>query len=428
MMWHEQSSGSKRSTVRAFLASAMLSCAGLVAAAGWAGPAALAQSTYGEPGGLTAGWTRVDVVRDSGARFPSRVYYPATATTFDAPFDPSEGPYPVVVFGHGYLTDPAEYIGTYQHLASWGYIVMAPESALNLFPNHQKFANDLRDCMDFMEQANLDPTSRFFGGVDVNNMGLSGHSMGGGASILAAADETSPRLKGVANFAAADTNPSAIAAMPRVDVPISLISGSQDSITPLGQHGLPMYENGNAPRLLPVITGGFHCGFLDRPGLICDSGSISQQDQLRLSREYLTAFFELYLKSDEAAWDEVWGPAMILDPEVKTQADPGMTLLPRVQRKSGSASSEVVYTLRLTNTRDEAQAFEMFVDNAIWATTVEPAVTDVLNPGASVNLRVTVAVPANANPGAADIAIISARSTIDNLTRQVAATRSQATN
>ncbi|MFW5652462.1 MAG: chlorophyllase/cutinase-like alpha/beta fold protein, partial [Planctomycetota bacterium] len=114
--------------------------------AGFAGtPVAIAdEPNYGETGALTVGWTRVKVDRDSGARFDSRVYYPATGTTFDAPFDPSEGPYPVVVFGHGYLTDPAEYIGTYQHLASWGYIVMAPESALGLFPNHQKFANDLR--------------------------------------------------------------------------------------------------------------------------------------------------------------------------------------------------------------------------------------------------------------------------------------------
>ena len=416
------------STLRTAVTAAALAATTIAVGGGVVSPAALAQANYGEPGDLTVGWTRVQVTRDSGARFDSRVYYPATGTTFDSPFDPSAGPYPVIVFGHGYLTDPAEYIGTYQHLASWGYIVMAPESALNLFPNHQKFADDLRDCMDYMEVANADPANRFFGGVDEDNMGLSGHSMGGGASILAAADETLPRLKGVANLAAADTRPSSIAAMERVNVPISLISGSEDSITPLEQHGLLMYQNGNAPRLLPVIQGGWHCGFLDRSNLVCDSGSISQQASLRLTREYLTSFFNLYLKGDEEAWPVVWGPSMILDPEVNTQADPGMTMLPRVQRQGGSASSEVVYTIRLTNTRDDAQGFEMFVDNARWTTTVVPAATNVLNPGDFVDLTVTVEVPTNVQPGAADIAVISARSTIDNLTRQVAATRTQATN
>ena len=45
----------------------------------------------------------------------------------DAPQDGSRAPYPLIVFGHGYSTQPDAYMSTLQHLASWGHIVVAPE-------------------------------------------------------------------------------------------------------------------------------------------------------------------------------------------------------------------------------------------------------------------------------------------------------------
>ena len=44
-----------------------------------------------------------------------------------APRDSAHGPYPVVIFAHGYSTNPDAYLSTLQHVASWGMVVVAPE-------------------------------------------------------------------------------------------------------------------------------------------------------------------------------------------------------------------------------------------------------------------------------------------------------------
>jgi hypothetical protein len=85
---------------------------------------------------------------------------------------------------------------------------------------------------------------------------MSGHSMGGGASVLAAAAD--PRVRTLANLAAAETNPSAIGASASLAIPLCLISGSQDTIVPPGGNGQLMYENASPPRQLPLILGGHH--------------------------------------------------------------------------------------------------------------------------------------------------------------------------
>ena len=47
--------------------------------------------------------------------------------------------------------------------------------------------NDLLDCVRFLKERNDDPESFLFGKVDVANIGLTGHSMGGAAAGNAAA-------------------------------------------------------------------------------------------------------------------------------------------------------------------------------------------------------------------------------------------------
>ncbi len=63
----------------------------------------------------------------SGLEFDSIVVYPSQEVGWQAIPDSTNGPYPVLVFGHGYSTEPDSYMSTLQHLASWGYIVAAPE-------------------------------------------------------------------------------------------------------------------------------------------------------------------------------------------------------------------------------------------------------------------------------------------------------------
>lgn len=268
---------------------------------------ALAQD-YSASGKYLAGWKEVTVTRPDNSTYQALLYYPAQTETQNAEINPQAAPCPGISFGHGYLVNPDKYRSTFAHLASWGYVLIATRSELRLFPSHQNLANDLSHCLTWLGEQSENTQSFLYQIIDCNELGVSGHSMGGGAGILAASVDS--RIKAVANLAAAETDPSAITAMEFVDVPISLISGSDDGIVPVDSHGQLMYNNGYAPKQIPIIQGASHCGFMDSNILFCDSGSISRTEQLAITKHLLTAFFELHLKNKYDLWGWGWGPAM----------------------------------------------------------------------------------------------------------------------
>jgi dienelactone hydrolase len=66
---------------------------------------------------------------------PTSTWYPATGTpgsvaTADAPPDVADGPFPLVVFAHGFANTPASYGDLLARWASSGYVVVAPEVPL----------------------------------------------------------------------------------------------------------------------------------------------------------------------------------------------------------------------------------------------------------------------------------------------------------
>jgi dienelactone hydrolase len=365
------------------------------------------------PGPWNAGWAEVSVARPGGSTFTAVLFYPAQTSGEGALFDDSGAPYPAVSFGHGYLQPVEQYESTLQHLATWGYFAIASRSAGGLFPSHGAFAEDLRHCLTYLEDVNGDPASPFFGGVDTAAFALSGHSMGGGASILAAAAD--PRASVVVNLAAADTNPSAIAAMP-VDMPTFLIAGSEDAIVPVADHGQPMYDAALPPKQLPLITGGFHCGFTDDDFLFCDSGSISRAEQLAITRRLMTTVLELYLRGEQALWRQLWGPAALADPAVSYQANAGVTVVPATPVVEAPVLETVEVTLSVTNTGADTVEYRLFVEDLTWDATVTPGTTGPLAPGAAASVTLAVIAPGGA-PGAAQTALISARNELDGATR-----------
>jgi len=227
------------------------------------------------------------------------------------------GPWPVVIFGHGFLAAPDLYVETLRELASWGFIVVAPRSGGELFPDHAAFAADLSAVIDWLTAENGRAGSPFAGAVDLAHIGVSGHSMGGGASLLAAAAD--PRIQTVANLAAAETRPSAIEAAGAITVPTLLIAGELDAIAPLAQHQRPMYDAlTGAPSQLRIILGGSHCGFTDPvsddplaglASLVCDTGTIPGESQRALASQLLADWFRLHLAGADVLREHVWDPA-----------------------------------------------------------------------------------------------------------------------
>ena len=257
-----------------------------------------------QPGPRTPAQRDVTVVRANGSTFTATVHYPATAAQAGSPVDAANGPYPIIAFGHGFVTPIANYASTAAHLASWGFIVMLPQTQGSLFPSHAAFAADFVSALDWMGAQGGVAGSAWAGAVDASRRGAMGHSMGGGAALLAA--DADPSIRAVVPMAAAETNPSSTAACSGIDVATRIINGSQDTIVAPSTNG-PMYANLRGPSQLVTITGGSHCGFIDSAIAFCDSGSITRAAQLAIVRREVTEFMLLYLRGDASRWDAVWG-------------------------------------------------------------------------------------------------------------------------
>jgi hypothetical protein len=242
-----------------------------------------------------------------------RVYYPSFIEGNETQIDTINGPYQVIAFGHGFAAQSSYYISQFSHLATHGFIIIAPQ-----FPdvNHQQLAYDLIYCINFIKAQGSIPSSRFYTLVDTTVSGVSGHSMGGGASLLAAAYDST--ISGAAPLAAAETNPSAIGIMSQIKGAVYLISAQNDGITPINGHQLPMYNNADPVKGIPIIKRGNHTKFMDTRlfDWTDPNGNLPASEQLRLTRKYLTSFFKYILKSDTSYFHYAFGDLVQSDTSV----------------------------------------------------------------------------------------------------------------
>lgn len=391
------------------------SCARLLAVLACAllSPAAPGQD-FSRPGPFQVAQREVTVARTNSTGLGALLFYPAEGSTSSALPDRRAAPCPVISFGHGYLAPPSLYAGTMRHLASWGFVVIAAQSGLEWFPNHKDYADDLRLCLRWAGRMSSEPGGVWHGFFSTNRWGVSGHSMGGGAGILAAADD--PAIRAVANLAAAETRPSAIAAVARIRAPVCLIAGGQDAIAPTDRHAGAIYDRAVAPRLLPVIRGGSHCGFVDvpLPALLCDEGSLPRPAQLAQSRALLTAFFRLYLRDEVKAWPLVWGPPLALNLLIQLESDPGFSLDPPLWSRNIRPGESATYHLTLANTGPAPARYLFEASGNVAGLAISPGQTGLLQPGATVSVSVSAALPPNQHHA---FTVISVRPDDDPRTR-----------
>ncbi|MCG7378801.1 alpha/beta hydrolase [Paenibacillus sp. ACRSA] len=86
---------------------------------------------------------------------------------------------PLVIMANGTGITASKYKAVFKHLASWGFIVVGNED------ENSRTGASSSASLDFMLRLNEDPTSDFYGKIDVDNIGIGGHSQGGVGSINA---------------------------------------------------------------------------------------------------------------------------------------------------------------------------------------------------------------------------------------------------
>ncbi|MDQ3100017.1 MAG: T9SS type A sorting domain-containing protein [Bacteroidota bacterium] len=243
-----------------------------------------------------------DELRDRN--IPSLIHYPAEVVGSNTPV--ATGEFPILVFGHGFFMGVNSYENIRDHFVARGYILVLPTTEGG-FPDHGAFGADLAFLAQAMLTAGQDATSMFLAHV-APSTALMGHSMGGGASMLGAASATA--IQAVVNFAAAETDPSAIEAAGTIQVPTLMFAAAEDCVTPTEVHQQPMYDTLDLPcKALVNILGGGHCYFANT-NAACEFGeftcgpdlSITREQQHSVMNDLAGLWLDHFLKGDEAAF------------------------------------------------------------------------------------------------------------------------------
>jgi len=254
--------------------------------------------SYAVPGPHAAGWDEVALASAAeGPPLPVRLDYPAERAGGGAPPDQAGGPWPLLVFGHGTGAAPAVYEAWLALLASWGLVVVSPQTALEgpLDP----LAADLGAALDAALLASGASTGPLAGLVDGERLALAGHSLGGGAAVVAAAAR--PDLDAVVALSPWDAPPELAAVPPSVaaaslQAPLLVVVGSEDTITPPADDAGPIYEAAQSVarlRELVVVPGAGHAG----PQVLFD-----------VAADAGVAFLRACLIDEHPALDHVYGP------------------------------------------------------------------------------------------------------------------------
>jgi dienelactone hydrolase len=164
-----------------------------------------------------------------------RVLYPATAVGTNTPLLARAGGWPTIVFLHGFALLGNSYGPLGTRWAERGFIVVLANTAQ--FDNLGQEA-DGRALFPALQAANSAPGGPFAGGIDLARVALSGHSMGGGnvANVLA----SNPGYRCGFAFAPVPARGSNGAL---VTVPIGVVAGTGDTITPPATNAQPYYAS-----------------------------------------------------------------------------------------------------------------------------------------------------------------------------------------
>ncbi|HEY2981950.1 MAG TPA: hypothetical protein VGJ22_12265, partial [Anaerolineales bacterium] len=257
-----------------------------------------------------------------------------TSAYADAPLAPSSSGYPVIIFSHGWNGFAAQNSSQAIELASRGYVVVAIQHAYGavttvfddgqIAPNNpaalpdgapedmydaaartlvEQWAGDISYALDTLDQLNRTPGTPFYSTLDLEHVGVYGHSTGGGAAI---------------EFCGTDERCMAVLALDPFMTPVSLevlaAGDPQPAFFMFSQSWRDEIDSKNnqlfagfyfhVPQSLGVVSveGSKHHDFSDLPLLSPISaqlgfkGPIDGGRMIEIADTYIIAFFDATLK------------------------------------------------------------------------------------------------------------------------------------
>ncbi|MBV8990247.1 MAG: hypothetical protein JO372_16985 [Solirubrobacterales bacterium] len=209
------------------------------------------------------------------------------------------GPFPLVVFGHGYTVTPAPYAPLLRAWTRAGYIVAAPIFPLENAnapggPDEADLINQPRD-MSFVITRTLamaQARSGFLAGlVDPRRIAVAGHSDGGETALAVAYDRyfRDRRVRAAVILSGAEIPSVGGFDFPRPSPPLLATQGTADPVNPPNLTSA-FYDAAPPPKYLLTLFGASHIGPYS-----------DQQPQLGIVERVTIAFLDQYLKDAPGA-------------------------------------------------------------------------------------------------------------------------------
>jgi dienelactone hydrolase len=212
----------------------------------------------------------------------------------NAPAARADGPFPLVIFGHGFAVTPALYARMLQSWARAGYVVAAPVFPLENAdapggPDESDLTNQPAD-MSFVISRMLEASSAgsgpFAGLVDPTHIAVTGQSDGGDTALAVAYDPTyrDPRVSAAVILSGAEIPGIGGFTFPAGSPPLLATQGTADTDNPPSATNA-FFNIAQRPKYLLRLFGAEHLPPYS-----------DQQPQLGIVERVTIAFFDGYLK------------------------------------------------------------------------------------------------------------------------------------
>lgn len=212
-----------------------------------------------------------------------RIYYPA--------FQSNES-YPMISWGNGTDATPDRYNEILTHLASWGFIV------IDSYSKTTGTGKEITAAIEYLKDQNQQVNSLFYQKININQIGVAGHSQGSTGVINAHTHfENGSLIKTIVSIALPDLkycDPEDVYDTAQIQVPFFIMGGTRDFlISPLSSNQLALHHTSkNTPVMMAMGKGAAHTAIEG------DGGN---------HRGYLTAWMRAHLFGDQEAMKAFYG-------------------------------------------------------------------------------------------------------------------------
>lgn len=206
------------------------------------------------------------------------------------------GPFPLVIFGHGFAVTPAAYYRLLRAWAQAGYVVAAPVFPLENAhapggPDESDLVNQPGDMSFVITQMLAASANRYAllsGTIDPRQIAVSGQSDGGETALAVAYDKyyRDSRVRAAIILSGAQIPSVAALAFPTGTAPLLAAQGTADTVN-LPRNTYEFFALAHRPKFMLQLVGAPHL-----------PPYTDQQPQLGIVERVSTAFMNLYLKGE----------------------------------------------------------------------------------------------------------------------------------